>query len=221
MIRVLIIAAYASVRAGLHMLLADATDCEVVGEVSGSAELETALSETRPDVAILDYNEGDGTNAIEIVARTEAGLVVLGDDRSGYRRMAEYPLRGWAYLLKEAEGPEIAGAVRGVVAGLVVLDRSLTPLLIAAPPGSVEDESRTTWPGIVSGDPLVTEPLTGREREVLQWMAQGLSNKLIAARLSISLHTVKFHVASILAKLGASSRTEAVTIGARRGYVAL
>ena len=63
--------------------------------------------------------------------------------------------------------------------------------------------------------------LSAREREVLQLMAQGLPNKIIAARLSISLHTVKFHVASILAKLGAGSRTEAVTLGARRGYVIL
>ena len=65
------------------------------------------------------------------------------------------------------------------------------------------------------------ETLTTREREVLALMARGLPNKQIAARLSISLHTVKFHVASVLAKLGASSRTEAVTLGARRGAVSL
>ena len=59
------------------------------------------------------------------------------------------------------------------------------------------------------------------EREVLQQMAQGLANKQIAARLNISQHTVKFHVASILAKMGAVSRTEAVTLGARRGLISL
>ena len=65
------------------------------------------------------------------------------------------------------------------------------------------------------------EPLTPRERDVLQLMAEGLPNKLIAARLSISEHTAKFHVSAIMTKLGAASRTEAVTIGARRGLLIL
>ena len=65
------------------------------------------------------------------------------------------------------------------------------------------------------------EPLTPRERDVLQLMAKGLPNKLIAVRLSISQHTAKFHVSAIMTKLGAASRTEAVTIGARRGLLIL
>jgi len=65
------------------------------------------------------------------------------------------------------------------------------------------------------------EPLTKREREVLQMLAGGLANKEIAARLAISDHTVKFHVASILGKLGVSTRTEAVSVGIRRGLVLL
>jgi DNA-binding NarL/FixJ family response regulator len=65
------------------------------------------------------------------------------------------------------------------------------------------------------------QPLTARESEVLGMLAEGLGNKAIAARLGISTHTAKFHVASILAKLGAGSRTEAVTIGMRRGLVAI
>ena len=69
--------------------------------------------------------------------------------------------------------------------------------------------------------PLPGEALTTREQEVLQLMAEGLPNRGIAKRLSISPHTVKFHVASILAKLGAESRTEAVHVGARRGLIAL
>src|SRR5260370_38862805 len=65
------------------------------------------------------------------------------------------------------------------------------------------------------------EPLTPRERDVLQLMAEGLPNKLIAVRLSISEHTAKFHISAIMTKLGAASRTEAVTIGARRGLLIL
>jgi NarL family two-component system response regulator YdfI len=70
-------------------------------------------------------------------------------------------------------------------------------------------------------DQALVEPLTARETEVLQHLAQGLANKQIAALLSISEHTVKFHVSSIYSKLGAANRTEAVRIGARRGLILL
>jgi DNA-binding NarL/FixJ family response regulator len=211
-IRVLILAAYASVRAGLHALLADAEDLAVVGAVSGSDELERLLSHDPPDVVLFDDNEGDGARVLDLMSRSEAGLVMLGDHRGDYQRLAARSLRGWAYLLKEADAGEIAGAVRAVAAGLVALDRSLAPLLTAAPLAPDGPAAIASLPG---------EALTTREREVLQLMAEGLQNKQIAARLSISQHTVKFHVASILAKLGATSRTEAVTMGARRGYVTL
>jgi DNA-binding NarL/FixJ family response regulator len=211
-IRVLIVAAYASVRAGLHALLAEAEGCAVVGAVSGSEALERILLEAPPDVVLFDDNEGDGERVLTVLSGSGVGLVMLGDVRSGYQRLAGRALAGWAYLLKEAEGAEIAGAVRAAAAGLVALDRSLAPLLAAAPLASE---------GGLTAAPLAGEALTAREREVLQLMAEGLPNKQIAGRLSISLHTVKFHVASVLAKLGAASRTEAVTLGARRGHVTL
>src|SRR5437879_13350136 len=107
-----------------------------------------------------------------------AGLVVLGDHRSGYQRLASRSLSGWAYLVKEAEGAEIAGAVRAAAAGLVALDRSLAPLLAAATPLAQTGGFATTS--------MAGEALTAREREVLQLMAQGLPNKQIASRLSIS-----------------------------------
>jgi DNA-binding NarL/FixJ family response regulator len=210
--RVLIVAAYASVRAGLHALLAGADDCEVVGAVSGSAELERLLPDARPDVVLFDENESDAGRVLEALAGGEAGLVLLGDHREGYQRLASAALVGWAYLLKEAEGTEIAAAVRAAAAGLVALDRSLAPLLSAAPLPRTDVAADTRLSG---------EALTAREREVLQLMAEGLPNRQIATRLYISPHTVKFHVASILAKFGAASRTEAVTLGARRGYLVL
>jgi len=212
-IRVLIVAAYASVRAGLHALLADEAECAVVGAVSGSDEVARILVDCPPDVVLFDDNEGDGERVLEVLAGSGTGLVMLGDQRSGYQRLAGRALAGWAYLLKEAEGAEIAGAVRAAAAGLVALDRSLAPLLAAAVPVAQE--------GAFAAASLAGEALTPREREILQLMAEGLQNKQIASRLSISQHTVKFHVASVLAKLGAASRTEAVTLGARRGYVTL
>jgi DNA-binding NarL/FixJ family response regulator len=222
-IRVLIVAAYASVRAGLQALLSEAEDCDVIGALSGSAELERLLPDARPDAVLLDESEGDGARVLELLSGGETGLVMLGDNPEGYRTLATLPLPGWAYLLKEADGPEIAGAIRAAVSGLVALDRALLPFLIigtaAASPAAPRGEERTR--ARASDAPLADEALTAREIEVLQLMAAGLANRQIAARLFISPHTVKFHVASILAKLGAASRTEAVTLGVRRGYVIL
>jgi DNA-binding NarL/FixJ family response regulator len=208
-IGIVVVAAYASVRAGLQVLLADAEECVIQGEARGSAELERLLTELQPNVVLFDDNEDDRSRLLDVMSGGEAGLVMLGDSRGGYRLLATAALPGWAYLLREADGPAIQGAVRAVAAGLVVLDRSLAPLLGLALPLAAEGVS------------FPDEALTPREREVLQLMAEGLPNKLIASRLRISQHTVKFHVASILAKLGAASRTEAVTLGARRGYVTL
>jgi DNA-binding NarL/FixJ family response regulator len=217
-IRVLIVAPYAAVRAGLHALLGEAEgdltgDMALLGAVSGSEELERVLPELQPEVVLYDDNADEATRLLALLADTDIGLVMLTDDGDDYLRLANAPLRAWACLRKEAEGQEIAGAVRAVAAGLLVLDRSLSGLLAAQAPIARPRQAQTYGHS--------DEILTAREEEVLQQMALGLPNKQIAARLSISLSTVKFHVASILAKLGASSRTEAVTMGARQGLVSL
>jgi len=212
-VRVMVVAPYAATRAGLHAFLADAGGFAVIGEMSGSADLERMIPELRPQVVLFDDNAGDRGRLLDVVENASVSLVMLGDTEMGFRVLADSPLPAWGYLLKDAEASEIAATVRAVAAGLVVLDRSLSPLLgNSAPLEPLPAETRAA---------LSDEVLTLREREVLQLMAQGLPNKIIATRLSISLHTVKFHVASILSKLGATSRTEAVTIGARRGYVLL
>lgn len=233
MTRVLIVAGYASVRAGLHALLAGAEGIRVLGEsgTSGGPEaLARLLRDVRPDVLLLDASDDDTLESV-LSALTAPGslggravredipaLVVLGDVPSdGLSRLqAELSLPGWAYLLRgEADGPQIVGAVRAAAEGLVVLDRSLAVRAAAVAAAAV------TSPGSLLSPELPGEALTPREIEVLQLMAEGLPNKIIATRLGISLHTAKFHVAQILGKLSATSRTEAVTIGARRGYVTL
>ena len=230
MIRVLIVAPYASVRAGLHALLDGADGLLVVGEAGGAADLERVLPQARPDVVLLDESSpADSARVREVLAaiggadeaeEEPVGLVSLaapadgGDTATPLAGLRAALEGGWAYLSKEADGQEIAAAVRAAAAGLIVLDRgSLSPLLALASTAATYD---TPPDGAPPG-----ETLTARELEVLQLMAQGLPNKIIAARLKISLHTAKFHVASILAKLNAASRTEAVTLGARRGLVVL
>jgi DNA-binding NarL/FixJ family response regulator len=109
-------------------------------------------------------------------------------------------------LSSDATPEEIESAVLSVSAGLVVTTPASLAALLPDPPSSLQE---------------LAEPLSGRELEVLDLLAEGLGNKLIAHRLNISEHTVKTHVASIFAKLGVSTRTEAVSQAIRRGLVML
>lgn len=222
-----IIAGYASVRAGLHALLADAPGLAVLGAVEGVGDsLARLLPGMAPAGVLLDTSgEGDGDSVGELLAllaETEnpPAVIILSDapDRD-LPRLAEAALPGWAYLLREADGPQIVESVRSASAGLVVLDRGLA--LRLADYSEPEEAGLAPSPPRPVASQFPGENLTPREVEVLQLMAEGLPNKIIASRLKISLHTAKFHVAQILGKLDADSRTEAVTIGARRGYVTL
>lgn len=202
--RVLVVAAYASVRAGLRALLDGAAGCEVVGQASGSGDMDTLLPALCPAVILADDAPDDRARVLSLSAEIGAGVVLLAEDAGSLPSLNALP--AWALLPKDAGGPKVSAAVQSVAAGLIALDRAFLPAL------SLPQTTREILPG---------DTLTAREREVLQLLTSGLPNKQIAARLGISAHTVKFHVASLLAKLGASSRTEAVTLGARRGDVLL
>jgi DNA-binding NarL/FixJ family response regulator len=122
--------------------------------------------------------------------------------------LARAGLRGWACLARDVDGDQLDLAVRSSDAGLVLLDLPQAATALALP-------------AAIGGPGTQSEPLTARELQVLQLVAQGLPNKGIARRLGISENTAKFHVASLSGKLGASSRTEAVTLAARRGLILL
>ena len=185
--------------------------------VAGPADAPLArrLLTLRPDVVLLDL-EGGGLDALLAGLPPAAGaaLIVLTDSPRRVRTDLAIE-RGLvrAVLPRDATSSEILVAIDAVVAGLVVLH----PDALAPAPGS--RARREVMPAPVAADPA--QPLTAREIEVLGMLAEGLGNKAIAARLGISTHTAKFHVASILAKLGAGSRTEAVTMGMRRGLVVI
>ncbi|HTJ25958.1 MAG TPA: response regulator transcription factor [Candidatus Limnocylindria bacterium] len=139
--------------------------------------------------------------------------VLLVDDPHAELTRAALAGGAAAVLARQSDARELSAALDAVAAGLLVLDASARDALRPRPL-----PVGTTTLRQAQGD---TEPLTQREREVLAMLARGLSNRRIAERLSITDNTVKAHVAQILAKLGAATRTEAVTVGIRQGLVML
>jgi DNA-binding NarL/FixJ family response regulator len=186
-------------------------------EVVGSAPDFESLWDQPPDVEVdIVLVEASGDHFEEIIdslnqsqLSSEAAVVILSD-RSEPGRVVEALRSGIrAILPADMSADQIVAGLEAAAAGLVVLH-----------PVEVDAMFPATQ---AASSPLaeLIEPLTPRESEVLQMLASGLANKEIATRLAISDHTVKFHVASILGKLGAASRTEAVTLGIRRGLVLL
>ena len=163
-----------------------------------------------PSVWVLDAPDAAALDALTARRYTDLprAAVVLSDDPAVPLQLARAGLRGWACLARDVDADQLDLAVRSAEAGLVLLDLPVAATL--APVAAT-----------VSAPTVGTELLTARELQVLQLVAQGLPNKGIARRLGISENTAKFHVASLCGKLGASSRTEAVTIAARRGLILL
>lgn len=211
MTRVLVAARTAVVRAGLESLLARGGAYVVLGTASTSA-LADAVAETEPDVVLLAL---DGSEEPPLplalppdAASRQPAVVVLGEEP--LERWGPRALRSGAraVLPRSAPAEAIEAAIAAALTGLVVLPPQLavaaSPIRTAAPPAAGSQQ-----------------PLTPRELEVLQLLASGLGNKLVAARLGISEHTVKSHIAALYAKLGVSSRGEAVAAGVRLGVLML
>ncbi|HEY1753849.1 MAG TPA: response regulator transcription factor [Bryobacteraceae bacterium] len=202
MIRVLVGSRSSVVRAGLESLVRSIPSLEFAGTFDASAG---APSELSADVLLIEAGDSNGDEWAALADLPIPVVVLLDFTDSGLAGSAlRSGIRG--AISRDATPEEIEAAVHAVNAGLVVTTpASLAELLPDARPFAEE----------------LAEPLSDRELEVLDLVAEGLSNKLIAHRLSISEHTVKTHVASIFAKLGASSRTEAVSQAIRRGLVML
>jgi DNA-binding NarL/FixJ family response regulator len=199
-VRVLLVSDDALARAGLATLIAGRGGIEVVGQGSG-ADASALAAAREPDVVAWD--RGPGGEPPAALGRLEAPvLALLWEESQGPEALAA-GARG--VVLRAAAPERLAAALGAVALGLLVVDASLAELLPRRRPGG----------------PALAEPLTPRESEVLQLLAEGLTNKAIAARLGISEHTAKFHVNAILGKLGAESRTEALVQAARLGLVLL
>ncbi len=214
MIRVLVVAASAIMRAGLEAIIATAPALEVAGTSAGGATLRADVVATRPEVALIDleWRRDDPLPELPDIG-TEPGdpvAVFLTEHPEGAWLVGAIETGVHAVLPREATSEAIVAAVQSAAAGLVALTGAGDAL--PAPAHDVRARPATTTPQAT---------LTAREIEVLGMLAEGLGNKTIARRLGISDHTVKFHVASIMAKLNAASRTEAVTLGARQGLILL
>jgi len=210
MSRVVLVSSSPAVRAGLRTLLGAAGDVDVIGEAPSFRPDLAQAFDVPPDVLVLDTGSASALDdVLDGFDDPEVGLLVLGPPDGVGRLLVGQPPFAWGYLSPQSGPEEIGAAIRAVAAGLTVLEPGLLAVL--------ERGTRAATP--MAGESR--EELTAREREILQLVAEGLTNKAIALRLTISDHTVKFHVASILAKLGAGSRTEAVHLAARQGLIAL
>lgn len=237
--RVYVVSTYPTVRAGLSALVRAQQGWAVIGEMAPAAILRSSAAgtlssdrEEPPDVVLADLDGSEDTDAIDAwlgALHPQRGVVVLGAsqptspnarrDQDSLRqlgnmaRVVAHQGLGFGALQRDATGEEIVAAIAAAAGGLIALDRRLAGDLLATP-----ERPQAPAPERLAD---AEEALTAREREVLQLLAEGLPNKLIAAQLHISEHTAKFHVSAIMLKLGAASRTEAVTQAARRGLLIL
>jgi DNA-binding NarL/FixJ family response regulator len=208
-IRIVLADDHPIVREGLASVLETQPDFDVVGQAGDGAETVQLVGDLHPDVVLLDLEmpNMDGVQALRRLRAVDPGVkaLIFTAFDTDERIIGAVQAGARGYLLKGAPREELFGAIRVVAGGGTTLQPALAARLMERVASGVSDE----------------EPLTDREREVLQLMARGLQNKEIAGRLVISERTVKFHVSAILAKLGAGNRTEAVRAALERGLVSI
>ena len=204
-IRILLVDDQRLMREGLRILLELEPDLEIAGEATNGQEALDTYAEIEPDVVLMDVRMPgmDGVEATwRLRERWPSALVIIlttfDDDEyvfEGLRAGA----RG--YLLKDVSGHDLAEAVRTVAGGGALIEPSVARRVVA--------EFARMAPPVRPPDDGLAEPLSEREREILRLMAQGLTNREIADRLSLAQGTVKNYVTTILQKLGARDRTQA------------
>lgn len=218
--RVGIIASSLALRAGIRSLLGEGgstrpglpaeANFEVVFEAHSLSEPIQTTPEM--DVLVIADQAADQPELLRLLPEEDIRLAILllSDDPQQAQMLAGLPLRGWGVLPMDSSAEELRAGLWAVNEGLVVGRQQVFAPALA----------RSQLTGGQEMDPMYAS-LTERENQVLQLLARGLANKQIALALSISEHTVKFHISSIYAKLGTNNRTEAVRAGIQRGLVAL
>ena len=204
-IRVFLLDDHEIVRRGIAELLDGEPDIEVVGEAGLTAEARNRIPAVQPDVAILDARlpDGDGIDLCRDVrsAMPHLRCLILTSYDDNDAVLAAVMAGASGYLLKEIRGSNLVDAIRQVAAGRSLLDPAVTERLMTRLREGPRTDNR-----------LAT--LTAREREILDLITQGLTNRQIGERLFLAEKTVKNHVSGLLAKLGMQSRTQAAVYGA-------
>lgn len=213
MIRIVLADDHPVVRKGIREFLEEAGDIQVVAEAANGAEALALIREHRPDVAVLDI-QMPGQSGIEVTRRLRAeglpvGVLLLTAYDDDPYVMAALQAGANGYVLKTVEADDLVRDVRVIYEGQSALDPRILRKVMNQLAGG---------PKAAGAEPFI-EPLTARERDVLRLAARGYTNKAIAVQLGISDRTVQGHLANIFAKLGASSRTEAVMRAVQLGWI--
>ena len=214
-IRVLVADDQELVRTGFQMIVGDQPGMEVVGVASDGAEAVARARELMPDVVLMDVRmpRMDGVEATRLLtAGPSLGCRVLILTTFDLDEYVYAALRAGAsgFLLKNTPAATLIEGIRVIAAGEGLLSPTVTARLI---------ERFASWAPPGDGSPHAADQLTGREAETLRLLARGLSNPEIAAEMGVGAATVKSHVASVLAKLGARDRVQAVVIAYETGFV--
>ena len=207
LIRLVVVDDHMVFREGLRALLGRVDDIEIVGEAANTQEAVEVTEAVRPDVVLMDLNlPGDGGEAATttiLATHPEVAVLVLTmhSDDAHLRHALHAGARG--YLLKDAEPDAIIRAIVAVKEGQAIFDPGIAAQVIAA----------TRTPHVERPFPILTD----REYEILDRLARGLRNDAISARMGISIKTVQNNVSTILLKLGAADRAQAVAIARDAG----
>lgn len=202
MIKVTIVSPNHALRVGLREMLNRRPEFEIIGE---ALRLED-VNEKETEVAVLA-----SVSSVRLIEnKKDFAMLFLSDDVDAIRNVFNESLLGWGVLSANATEDELVAGILSVAEGLWV-----------GVPSLIQDLMRLPRAKEGSGEESLIEPLTAREKEVLEKMAEGFANKQIALLLAISEHTVKFHLSSLYAKLGVASRTEAVKRGIELGLISL
>jgi NarL family two-component system response regulator LiaR len=207
-IRVIVVDDHAMLRKGLRFFITGFDDLELVGEAACGKEAITLCAEVSPDVVLMDMvmPDQDGAVTTQIIREQNPAIKVIALTSFQEEQLIERALQAGAigYLLKNVTAQDLAHAIREAHAGRSTLAPEATSVLVQA------TRQRADQPDF---------GLTRREAEVLDLLVEGLTNAEIAERLVISVATVKYHVRSVLGKLGVNSRTEAIAVAWRQNLV--
>ena len=213
-LKVLIVADDPLARVGLAAVLTHGAGVTVVGQIEGKSAAPSAVDVFRPSVVVwdlgwdpvrgLDESPAAGLEQLSALSDSNLPIVALVSDQR--QAVGAWLAGSRGLLLRASPGATLRAAVRAVSQGLMALDPELSLALLPTAERSAGPEAAE---------------LTPRETQVLQLLAEGLPNKVIASQLDISEHTVKFHINSIMGKLGAQSRTDAVMRATRSGLILL